>query len=1438
EEEIEQAQNKGEEGKKIFSEYLEDAPPTKQELAESLYTPYDEELEKSEKLPHYLKFMGKHPKAQETAEWADNNIKHRNLAEFAMRHAQTKPEGLSHEEKAHIQHFHDSLHMAEVQKAAGSLTSKHDFNSGLQILKDAEGEYLKRHAATAPKLVPHEGQKVIDLGDGVAVYNLPLNHERKNPNEAVALGHCATPHQGGQLWSIRKDHGNGQAEPLVTISHEGGYLGEIKGKANWKPSTKFHPYLAKLMASDLVKGFVGGGYAPESNFEFSDMKEGLRKKLLDYKPSLKQRVYKEELPKGFQTGYSHTPEVKSIFNTNDIQAQIDYLSKHPPGSIVHQNAAQNENITPELLKHLIDTNKAGSDVHQNAAANENITPELLKHLIDVNQAGSIVHLNAVMNQNIHPELLKHLIDVNQAGSYVHRNAARNENITPELLKHLIDVNEAGSYVHRKAAQNENITPELLKHLIENNKSGSLVHEAAALNKNITPELLKHLIDVNEAGSYVHRNAARNKKITPEALKYLVEKNQADSEVHSNAALNKNIAPELLKHLIDVNEAGSYVHRNAARNENIHPELLKHLIDVNEAGSWVHEHAAENPQFKNLPPETQMLVRPYVKENMQKLISIMNDEENPEEAKLAHKELKARRKEKYDRILSHEGNVEDLLHYAESHDGDVSKRAREELRRRNLIKAERPMAPAKPMAEASEHSQGEAMANLYQDENPPQPELTHAAEGLRGLEGEFHQMAQQQNQAPKSESGNQELKSRLAGVLQKLKGQAPVLEQMKQQAPETYAAIMAMVQSVISMARSLSSDAVQEPKKQEEQAGGKTEHPLYTPYNEELEKSEKLPHYLKFMGSHPKAQETAEWADNNIKHRNLAEFAMRHAQTKPEGLSHEEKAHIQHFHDSLHMAEVQKAAGSLTPKHDFNSGLELLRNAEGEYLKRHAATAPKLVPHEGKKIIDLGDGVAVYDLPLNDKRKNPNEAVALGHCATPHQGGQLWSIRKDHGNGQAEPLVTISHEGGYLGEIKGKANWKPSTKFHPYLAKLMASDLVKGFVGGGYAPESNFEFSDMKEGLRKKLLDYKPSLKQKVYKEELPEGFQTGYSHTPEVKSIFNTNDIQAQMDFLSKHPPGSIVHYYAAENKNITPELLKYLIEKNLAGSEVHVNAAQNENIHPELLKHLIDVNEAGSYVHEYAAQNENIHPELLKHLIDTNEAGSGVHKYAAENPQFKNLPPETQMLVRPYVKENMQKLISIMNDEENPKAAKVAHKELKARRKEKYDRILSHEGSVEDLLHYAESHDNDVSERAREELRRRNLIKSERQDILHGGAADEKDYGDFDPEQLKIGIKHEMEHTKSAKIAAEIAMDHLTEDPDYYKKLKTIEKTDLPTSGRHKLVLPPGSTITTGPQGRKNAGKIKVQHGNGKSSWVHVRSGQVLSEDGHAISSRNPKGR
>lgn len=45
----------------------------------------------------------------------------------------------------------------------------------------------------------------------------------------------------------------------------------------------------------------------------------------------------------------------------------------------------------------------------------------------------------------------------------------------------------------------------------------------------------------------------------------------------------------------------------------------------------------------------------------------------------------------------------------------------------------------------------------------------------------------------------------------------------------------------------------------------------------------------------------------------------------------------------------------------------------------------------------------------------------------------------------------------------------------------------------------------------------------------------------------------------------------------------------------------------------------------------------------------------------------------------------------------------------------------------------------------------------------------DFDPAQLRVGTKVEMEHTTDRRVAQRIAMDHLTEDRDYYKKLATI---------------------------------------------------------------------
>jgi len=661
-----------------------------------LYSEYIEPLQKGEKFPHFLKFMGNHPKAQETAQWADENIKHRNLAELAMRHAKTKPEGLNDEEKTHVKHFNDSLHMPEVQKAAGLITSQHDFASGIGLLKEAESAYQKRHAKEAPTLVPTEGEKLLDFGDGVGVYNLGKS---KNANEAKAMGHCATPHKGGELWSIRRDHGNGMVEPLVTISHEGGYLGEMKGKHNWKPSTKHHGHIAKLLASDKIKGFVGGGYAPESNFEISDLSEGLRNKLLEYKPSLIQKVYKENLPKGFQGDYSHTPEIKSIFNTSDLAAQQKYLakfSKNTPSHInVRYNVAKNPNTHPDILHKLaVDSDEyvrtgiaenpnthpdilhklavdSDEDVRRGIAENPNTHPDIL-HKLAVD-SDEYVRSNVAKNPNTHPDILHKLAE--DSDEDVRYNVAKSSNTRPDIL-HKLAV-DSDKYVRTGIAKNPNTHPDILHKLAVD--SDEYVRTGIAENPNTHPDILHKLaVDSDED---VRRGIAKNPNTHPDILHKLAV--DSDEYVRTGIAENPNTHPDILHKLaVDSDED---VRRGIAKNPNTHPDILHKLaVDSDE---YVRRGVTLNPQFKNLPLEIQQKARPLVKTPIQKIIAMINDgENNPDSARQATEELKLRRQEKYDKILSPEGNLSDIQHLSESHDNDIAKRARDELKRRGLQKS--------------------------------------------------------------------------------------------------------------------------------------------------------------------------------------------------------------------------------------------------------------------------------------------------------------------------------------------------------------------------------------------------------------------------------------------------------------------------------------------------------------------------------------------------------------------------------------------------------------------------------------------------------------------------------------------------------------------------------------------------------------------------------
>ena len=102
----------------------------------------------------------------------------------------------------------------------------------------------------------------------------------------------------------------------------------------------------------------------------------------------------------------------------------------------------------------------------------------------------------------------------------------------------------------------------------------------------------------------------------------------------------------------------------------------------------------------------------------------------------------------------------------------------------------------------------------------------------------------------------------------------------------------------------------------------------------------------------------------------------------------------------------------------------------------------------------------------------------------------------------------------------------------------------------------------------------------------------------------------------------------------------------------------------------------------------------------------------------------------------------------------------------------------------------------------------------LNGGKSEGLTEEDFDPEDLKEGMLVELEHTKDREVAKKIAMDHLTENKKYYKKLKVMEK-ELDKSA------------SSFPVGAQKDGKVKVLNENGGTKWVGGKSGLILGPNG-----------
>jgi len=217
---------------------------------------------------------------------------------------------------------------------------------------------------------------------------------------------------------------------------------------------------------------------------------------------------------------------------------------------------------------------------------------------------------------------------------------------------------------------------------------------------------------------------------------------------------------------------------------------------------------------------------------------------------------------------------------------------------------------------------------------------------------------------------------------------------------------------------------------------------------------------------------------------------------------------------------------------------------------------------GQKIVvevdgDNPPGFNWWDLENPENRQehemSEQEHQLMGHCANNADGwrkpgDRVYSLRQwvgtDHK--QVRPVATVIFNGGFLGEMKGKGNNKPSLTFAPYFAALFSSSHIKGICASmGYKQEADFKFEDLDDKQRKDVMSKNPDLlvldrkNLKLFMQKQDEGI---------IPDKF-------------KNPGLEVIKRYLNNSGTISAENLTKLIEDGR-----HVPEGMSSNLNPETI--------------------------------------------------------------------------------------------------------------------------------------------------------------------------------------------------------------------------------------------------------------------------------
>jgi hypothetical protein len=481
---------------------------------------------------YILQMMGPKPEQHhhKFLNWVLKALPNKNWQTWAARHYKNKPEDFTPEVKQELEHFGGSTHIPEVAKVR--FDKQHDLHTGIKMFQQAYDQYnnriknnknLVKLSKEITKII--EGAKPnrhwFDLGVGAC------------EDEGKAMGHCGNVPsrvEGDKLLSLRTKHkikNQIYHEPHLTFVVNNGFLGEMKGRGNTKPSKEYHQDIANLLKNPNIKGVIGGGHSSKNNFEFNDLSPELQREVKEANPDLITSVDGDDLDKIISKKDTFPEKHRNILIDAIENPNLD--PKHHEKLVnddecfVREAIAQNPNLDPRHHEKLV--NDKNPKVRYAIAKNPVLDPKHHEKL--VNDKSLDIRILIAENPKLDPKHHEKL--VNEEHPQVIYAIAKNPNLDQKY--HEKFVNHENCFFRSAIAQNLNLAPKYVEKLL--NDDYSSVRYAMAKNPKLDPKHQEKLI--NDENLVVRKAIAQNPSLDPKFYEKLA--NHEDLAVREALAEN-------------------------------------------------------------------------------------------------------------------------------------------------------------------------------------------------------------------------------------------------------------------------------------------------------------------------------------------------------------------------------------------------------------------------------------------------------------------------------------------------------------------------------------------------------------------------------------------------------------------------------------------------------------------------------------------------------------------------------------------------------------------------------------------------------------------------------------------------------------------------------------------------------------------------------------